>query len=221
MDAKRIVPVIEIRPGAVPSPLDQARRLELEGADGILFREAEPGGDRSGWIREAAGALSIPISLEADFRGWAEVEEALAAGIDRIVLPGRSAAMDPTLAAIVETCGRARAAVAVRAALTGSDWRVALADEPEGRDALAWMAELETRGCGEILLQAEPEGEAAGLVQGAARLALAVLFRSSGDEGLAAEALLNGADGVAYPAGARSPNQWKEAMDGRGLAIRP
>ena len=222
MDAKRIVPVIELPSGAALSPADRARRLGMEGADGILFRDGGPASARAGWIRAAAGALSIPIALEADYRSWAEVEEALAAGVDKVILPGRTAGMDPLLDAAVRTYGRGRVAVAVRAVPGAPGWRVVLDDEPGGRDALDWMAELERRGCGEILLQAEPEGPAvAALVQGAARLALAVLFRSSGDEALAAEALLHGADGLAYLAGARTPKQWKEALDGSGLALRP
>jgi imidazole glycerol phosphate synthase subunit HisF len=194
----------------------------MAGADGILFRDMGPASGRAGWIREAAGALSIPIALEAEFRSWAEVQEALAAGVDQVILPGRTLAMDPALAAVVETYGRARVAVAVRAVPAASGWRVVLDDEPGGCDALAWLAEQELRGAGEILLQAVPEGEAlAGLVQGAARLALSVLFRSSGDEARAAEALLHGADGVAYTAGARSPRQWKAALGASGIALRP
>jgi hypothetical protein len=169
-----------------------------------------------------AGSLSIPFSLEAPFRAFAELEEAMAAGVDKLILSAPSGAEDALLAAAAQAFGRTRVAVAVDAVLAaGAHWRVELADEPEGRDALAWMLELEQRGAGEILLRTTPEGPAmAELFQGAARLALSILFLSQGDEAEAAEALLHGADGVAFPAAAGSPGQWKSALSAHGLAIR-
>jgi imidazole glycerol phosphate synthase subunit HisF len=220
MDAKRIIPVLQLHAGLAAGPdpavgpAEWARRLELEGADGILFQEAEPAlpGARAAWLREVAGVLSIPFALEAPFQAWAELEEAMAAGVDQLVLAAPQAAEDPWLAAAVRRFGRVHVAVAVNAERTAG-WRA------EGRDALDWMAELERRGCGEILLRAEPEGAAsAALVQGAAQLALSVLFRT-GLEALAADALLSGADGIAcLPA--RSPKQWKQALAVHGLAFR-
>ena len=83
MDAKRIIPVLQVRDGQVasaegPVPASTwARRLELEGADGILFRVGAGSGAQ--WIREVAGTLSIPFTLEAPLRDWAELEETLEA----------------------------------------------------------------------------------------------------------------------------------------------
>jgi cyclase len=235
MDAKRIVPMLQLQGGKVVAgpdflppldpgrPADWACRLELEGADGVLFRETEDAqGDRAGWIKEVAGSLAIPFSLEAPFRSCAELEEALEAGADKVILTAPAASEDPILAAAVRNFGRCHVAVAVNAVLAeGSRWRVELADQPEGRDALAWMVELEQRGAGEILLRATPEGEAcAALCQATARLALAVLFRSSGDAAQAAAALLHGADGLAFPAATGSSRQWKTALGAHGLPLR-
>ena len=231
MDAKRIIPVLQIRagqvvewPGSTPSgaggPAGWACRLEREGADGILFQELPGGGGRAAWIREVAGALSIPFALEAPFRDLADLAEAMEAGLDKAVLAAPAAAEDPLLAAAVRTFGRPRLSVAVDAVLEAGSWRVALAGG-EGRDALAWMAELEQRGAGEILLRATPEAEAAAeLVQPGARLAVPVVFRSAGDRALAAEALLHGAEGVAFPAGADTSDSWKAALGVHGLAVR-
>jgi len=226
MDAKRIIPVLQVRAGRVAGghPADWACRLELEGADGILFQEAEGDAGRTGWIREVAGSLSVPFALEAPLRGRAELEEALEAGVDKLVLAALSASADPLLDGAVRAFGRSRISVAVHALLAPesalSPWRVDLTDPAEGRDALAWMRELEQRGAGEILLRAEPEGEAAALLLGAARLALPVLFLCSGELAAMAEALLHGADGVAVPAAAGSPRQWKAALAVHGLVLR-
>lgn len=222
MDAKRIIPALQVRAGRVSGghPADWACRLELDGADGILFQEMDGDADRA-WLREVAGALSVPFALEAPIRGWAQLEEALEAGVDKLILPARTASADPLLEGAVRAYGRLRVAVAVHAALAAdSRWRVSLEDEPEGRDALDWMREQEQRGAGEILLRAEPEGQAAALVQGVARLALPVLFLCSGEPAVVAEALLHGADGAAFPAAAGSPRQWKAILGAQGLAMR-
>lgn len=222
MDAKRIIPVLQVHAGRVAGPAAPAFegrpaawacRLELEGADGILFQADSASG--LDWMREVAGSLSVPFALEAPFRSWAELEEALEAGADKVVLAAPAA----MLSAAAQTFGRARVAVVVDAVPAQSGWRVDL--DPEGRDALAWMLELEQRGAGEILLRTTPEGEAgAALFQGAARMALAVLCQSAGNATLAAEALLRGADGVTFPAGAWTARQWKAALGAHGLSVR-
>ena len=207
-------------PDPTPVPASEwARRLELEGADGILLQETAPAspGSRAPWLRELAGVLSIPFALEAPFQDRAELEEALEAGVDKVVLAASVALEDAWLAAAVARFGRVHVAVAVNARLAAGPRGQA---GPEGRDALAWMTELEQRGCGEILLGAEPEGAAcAALVQGAAQLSLTLLFRA-GDQARAAEALLHGADGVACPDLDRSPRQWKQALAVHGLTFR-
>lgn len=221
MDAKRIIPVVRVQGGRVAGgafegrPVDWACRLELEGADGILFQSDTA--SELDWIRTAAGSLSVPLSLEAPFNSWAELEAALEAGADRIILAPPAAMLN----AAAQTFGRCHVAVAVEAVLIESGWRVQLPFEPGWRDAMDWMRELEQRGAGEILLRTNPEGEAgAVLFQEAAGMALAVLCLSSGDENQAAEALLHGADGVAFPAGAWTPRQWKTALGAQGLAVR-
>jgi imidazole glycerol phosphate synthase subunit HisF len=232
MDAKRIIPVLEVCDGRILAaesahPAEWAVRLEREGADGIIFRETAPVGlgplavPRAGWVRDVAGALSLPFALEAAFRGLEDLEEVLEAGADRVLL--RPAMIsDPTLAGAAREFGRARLGVALTAELApGAGWRMALAGGPEGRDAQGWMAEMEQWGASEILLEAGPEGAATGtLFQGAARLALSVLFHGSGEPGRVADALLNGADGVAFPAGTRSPEQWKSLLRPYGLTLR-
>jgi hypothetical protein len=81
------------------------------------------------------------------------------------------------------------------------------------------MADLE-QFCGEILLRATPEADAASLFQGAARAGLSVLCRTAGDPVAAAAALLHGADGLACPASVRTAASWKSLLSPRGLAFR-
>jgi len=232
MDAKRIIPVLEVCNGRIAAagsahPAEWAVSLEREGADGIIFRETVEAGPgplappRAGWVRDVAGALSIPFALEVAFHGLEDLEAVLEAGADRVLLrPAMISA--PTLAGAARTFGRAHLGVVLRADLTPENgWRMVLAGGPGERDAQAWMAEMEQWGASEILLEAGPEGAAIGtLFQGAARLALSVLYQCAGESGRVADALLNGADGVAFPAGTRSPEQWKSLLRPHGLTLR-
>jgi imidazole glycerol phosphate synthase subunit HisF len=238
MDAKRIIPVLQVFDGRVQAagdpaqgaeghPLNWASRLALEGADGIIFHDhagsgpAAPG-ERAEWIRSVAGELFIPFALEADFTSVADLGETLLAGADKVIL---GAGAVPFLAEAAQTFGRSRVAVAVDAVQAPAEggaepgWRVA-APGPEGRGVLAWMAELEQMGAGEILLRATPEGEAGTLLQEAAQLALSIVFRSEGEPDLAANALLHGADGLAYPAQVRSAQAWKPLLSPHNLPLR-
>jgi imidazole glycerol phosphate synthase subunit HisF len=158
-----------------------------------------------------AGSLSIPFVVEAPFQGFAELEEVLEAGADKVILPA-GPSLEAQLAAAVRAFGRSRVGVAVNAVLSvDGHW---LAD-PVGLGA------LEQIGCGEILLRATPGGtDSAALIQEAAQLSLSVLVLCPGGDALAADALLHGADGLAVADPARSPRQWKQALAVRGLAFR-
>jgi len=121
MDAKRIVPMLQVLAGDPgQEPARTACQLELEGADGILFQAGSA--TETDWIRAVAGSLSVPFALEAPFRSWAELEQALEAGADRVILAGPAA----MLTAAAQAFGRSRVAVAVDAILGPSGWRVEL-----------------------------------------------------------------------------------------------
>ena len=228
MDAKHIIPVLSIRgPHAAAgggagdaSRAGRVGQLEREGADGVLFQASEPG-DLGPWLGEAAASLALPILVEAPFRTLAEVGGALEAGADKVVLAAAGVEGEALLEAAALVYGRSRVAVAVQAFQDGAgSWRIATAGGAD-QDALERLAGLAQRGAGEILLRLGTEGEAAApLLQGAARLSLPVLSWSRGDTAAAAEALLNGADGLAFPAQDRSASEWKSALTAYGLTMR-
>jgi imidazole glycerol phosphate synthase subunit HisF len=229
MDAKRIIPVLQVRDDHVVDgtgaslghPAERAGRLEQEGADGVIFQAWGGAGlGRAAWVREVAGSLFVPFAVEAAFAGLEELDALLAGGADQAILPS-VAAGDTLLAEAALRFGRCHVAAAVTAQAVGDRWRVTPAGAGEGWDALAWMAELEQRGAGEILLQLAPAGAGAeSLFQGTARLALPVLFRSAGGEAEWAGAMLNGADGIAFPAELRSAGACKSALAVHGLSLR-
>jgi len=207
MVAKRVVPILQVHGGRIAgaAPVDGARRLELEGADEILF--VEQGGDRAGriaWLAEVARALFIPFALEAPFQDPEEMAEALAAGAGRVVVPDLDAArMD------APRFGRARVLATLDVA-----WSPA-----EGWDAvLARLMELGQLGLGGAVLSAGVQ-ELDDLCARTARLPVPILLRCA-DPTLAAEALAHGADGIAYPADLMTAAEFKALLSGAGVPLR-
>jgi cyclase len=231
MDAKRLIPILRVLDAQVVMPddaggwrgsgrpADLAARLELEGADAILFQESRGPGVGGSWIREVAGALFIPFALEAPFGGMRELDEALEAGADQVILAADAA--PALLAGAAARFGRAHVGVAAALAHNGLQWQVDPAGAGTGPEALAWVDEQYGQGAGAVLLD-NLAGHAAlaELLQGAARSPLAVLAHGSGDAAEAAEILLQGADGVAFPAHACVTAALKAALSGYGLTLR-
>ena len=215
MDAKRIMPLLEVRQGLVTappaSPADWARRLELAGADEILFLETDPFDRR--WVREVAGSLFIPFTVGCATSEAEDLAELLEAGADAVLIQADAAAL-PSLSRRF-----GRNALRVSAPLAWDEaqgWRA-----PDGQEALAWLTELGQAGAGEIqvtILEAHGPG-LAGLCEGAARLPMPFLVQVGG-WAQGREALLHGADGLAYPVGLGMPADGKAIMEGAGLVVR-
>lgn len=219
MDAKRILPILNLASGTPATP-EAVGRLELAGADEILLREGPDAPRDRGWLRAVARSVFIPVVLEGAFADLAEVAQALESGADRVILAPDAASL-ALLTPAVRAFGRTRLGVAVNARATSTGWRVAgLPQDPE-RAVVDWMRELEQLGAGEILLEAGNGQEAAGdLFGAAAHLALPILCRCGPDAwSVGTEALLHGADGVAF-SGSRSPAEFKAALADLGLALR-
>jgi imidazole glycerol phosphate synthase subunit HisF len=205
MDAKRLVPVLHLNAGRIVDPVtgvdlgppsQWARRLEMEGADELLF--VAPCLELD-WVQEVAGVLFIPFALEAPFKDAAEAAAALAAGADKVVVG--------SLSFDAHHLGRARVAASLE--VDGSDgWS----------RSLAHLEELGEAGAGEILLTATA-GNLAELCCALAQLPTTVILRCS-DPADAVVALAHGADGLAFPAGLRRTSEYKDLLGAAGVALR-
>jgi imidazole glycerol phosphate synthase subunit HisF len=212
MPSKRVVAMLWVRNGRIVAPEDGAdlgapspwaRRLEMEGADEVLFVERGAGGGaRRPWLAAVAGGLFIPFALEADFQSTEDLAGALEDGADRVVVAARTFR---DLQA--DRFGRARVAAALDAR-PGDVWR----------EALDAMADLNQAGAGEILLRAGTEDLEA-LSRQTIRLPMPVLLHCP-DPLLAAEALAHGADGIVYPAGLRTASDFKALLQPAGVPLR-
>lgn len=211
MPAKRVVAMLCVQDGRIVAPEDGAdlgapiqwaRRLEMEGADEVLFVERGAPAARRPWLAAVAGGLFIPFALEAAFKSAEALAGALEDGADRVVVAAPRAR---ELQA--ERFGRARV-VASLDAVPGEAWRV----------ALEAMADVYQAGAGEILLRAGTEDLEA-LCRQTVRLPMPVLFQCS-DPTLAVGALAHGADGVVYPAGLRTAAEFKALLLPAGVPLR-
>ena len=218
MDAKRIIPQIQVHRGQVTpatsgtsSAAAWARGMELAGADEVLFLESEPF-DRA-WVLEVADTLFIPFTVGCANEKDEDLAELLEAGADAVLLKAQAADL-PRLAA---RFGRKALRVAVALSWDAAQgWRA-----PDGQDALAWLTELGQAGAGALQVAIE-EAQLPGLAElceSTARLSMPILVQvASWAQGQ--EALLHGADGVAYPAGLGAPTEGKAMLEAAGLAIR-
>ncbi|HEX3463137.1 MAG TPA: imidazole glycerol phosphate synthase subunit HisF [Candidatus Elarobacter sp.] len=174
MLARRIVPCLDIKDGRVVKgvrfvdlsdagdPVALARRYEAEGADELVFLDitATVEGRRAtlAVVREVARELTIPFAVGGGVRGVEDVNDLLRAGCDKVSM-NSAAVRDPSL---IEASSRRFGAQCVVVAIdarrapasTPSGFEVVVdgGRTPTGRDAIAWAAECEHRGAGELLV---------------------------------------------------------------------
>jgi len=251
MLARRIIPCLDVAGGRVVKgthfvnlrdagdPVEQAARYDAQGADELVFLDISASHEARdttlGMVARVADAIFIPFTVGGGIRSEADAERALRAGADKVAV-NTAAVRDPSL---VERLSRAFGAQCVVAAVDAKQagegrWEVFVTGgrEPTGRDAVAWMAELEGRGAGEILLTSmDRDGTQRGydlpLVRAAAATVRIPVIASGGAGTLEhlAEALEAGAHGVLaasifHYAGSSVPEA-RAFLRARGYPVRP
>ena len=173
MLARRIVPCLDIKDGRVVKgvrfvdlsdagdPVALARRYEAEGADELVFLDitATVEGRRATYevVRAVARELTIPFAVGGGVRGVEDVNELLRAGCDKVSM-NSAALRSPEL---IRDASRRFGAQCVLVAIdarrsdampAGFEVVVDGGRTPTGRDAIAWAAECERLGAGELLV---------------------------------------------------------------------
>ena len=173
MLARRIIPCLDIKDGRVVKgvkfvdlvdagdPVALARRYEEEGADELVFLDitATVEGRRAtlAVVRAVARELTIPFAVGGGVNGVDDVNALLRAGCDKVSI-NSAAVRDPALVRVAsEHFGAQCIVVAIdarRAAGVPSGFEVVVdgGRTPTGRDAVAWAAECERLGAGELLV---------------------------------------------------------------------
>lgn len=105
-------------------------------------------------ISEACKTVFVPITMGGGIRSLEDVEQALAAGADKVAV-NTALVTEPALAESIALVYGSQCLVAsIEAKRKGEGWEAYISNgrEPTGRDVIEWAKELEQRGAGEILV---------------------------------------------------------------------
>ena len=142
----------------VGDPVELATRYEEEGADEIVFLDVSASKEDRGTlldvVRRTAETLFIPLTVGGGVRSAEDIGPLLRAGADKISV-NSAAVRDPeVISAGAERFGSQCIVASIDAAREDGRWRCYThgGSVPTELDAVAWAAECEERGAGEILL---------------------------------------------------------------------
>ncbi len=142
--------------------LELAARYRDEGADELVFYDisASPEGrmvERS-WVTRVARILDIPFCVAGGIRSVLDAEAVLAAGAEKISVNSPALEQPELIDALSERFGAQCVVVGIDSQTVDGEYRVQqfTGDAARTRDAarltLDWMAEVQRRGAGEIVL---------------------------------------------------------------------
>ncbi|MEA3507537.1 MAG: imidazole glycerol phosphate synthase subunit HisF [Synergistota bacterium] len=171
MLTRRIVPCLDVSGGNVVkgvrfcdlkeagSPASMARTYMEEGADELVFLDISATAERretmETWVRETAEELFIPFTVGGGVSDVDQARRLVALGADKISL-NTAAVRDPDL---ITGCARLLGEQAVVVAVDAKKhsrggWNIAVQGGSIllDLDAVSWVREAVSKGCGEILL---------------------------------------------------------------------
>ena len=174
MLARRIIPCLDVRAGRVVKgvrfrdhvdvgdPVDLARTYARDGADELVFYDitASPDGRGPdlGWIEAVARIIDIPFCVAGGIRTVDQALACLQAGADKISVNSPALERPALISDIAAVAGSQCVVVGVDSETVEDGWRVRqYTGSPDrqrdtGRRTLDWIAEVQDRGAGEIVL---------------------------------------------------------------------
>jgi cyclase len=162
----RLIPCLDVANGRVVKgvrfqglrevgdPIELGAAYSEAGADELVFLDIEATVDRRAPLLElvsrVADELAIPFTVGGGVRRAADAAALLAAGADKVAVNTAAVERPELIEELAALLGSQAVVVAVDAA--AGDVYTRAGSEPTGLDAVAWAAEAESRGAGEILL---------------------------------------------------------------------
>lgn len=250
MLARRVIPCLDVSHGRVVKgvrfqglrdagdPAERARLYEEQGADEIVILDVsatpEGRGHQHETVRRVREGLSIPLTVGGGLRSEEDAWRLLEAGADKVSVNTAAVERPALLSEIATRFGRQCCVLAIDAALRDGRFEVLVKGgrQGTGRDAVAWAAEGERLGAGEILLTSwDRDGTRAGYdlpltraVAAAVRIPIIASGGADTPEHLI-EALEAGADAVLaasiFHDGDRTVAEVKRYLAARGVVVRP
>jgi len=251
----RVIPCLDVDAGRVVKgvnfvnlvdagdPVELAARYDAEGADEVVFLDITASSDARRTMvdvaRRTAETVFIPFTVGGGVRTLDDARALLRAGADKVGVNTAAVARPELVSELAGEFGAQCVVVAVdarrRPAGEGGGFEVYThgGRTPTGRDALAWVAECEARGAGEILLTSmDRDGTRDGYdleLTRAVTDACGIPVIASGGVGtldhLADGALAGGADAVLaasiFHFGQHTVAEAKAHLASRGITVRP
>jgi cyclase len=172
MTAKRIIPCLDVDDGRVVKgvrfqnlrdagdPAELAALYDREGADEVVFLDITASSDNRGILLDAvartADQVFIPLTVGGGVRSVDDMAELLTHGADKVSVNTAALADPELITRCAEVFGSQCVVLAIdaRRRADGPGWEVFShgGRHVSGRDAVAWAAEGERLGAGEILL---------------------------------------------------------------------
>jgi cyclase len=210
---KRIVACLDVKDGIVVKgvkfrghepmgdPVELALRYRGQGVDELVFYDiaASAEGRRvpRAWVESTAAALDIPFCVAGGIRSVADAEELLNAGADKISVNSPALERPGLIDELSRRFGSQCVVVGVDSRRDEGEWRVfqytgsAEKTVSAKRRTLDWLAEVQDRGAGEVVLNCmDADGTGAGYdveQLSAARAALKIPLVASGGAKTAAD----------------------------------
>lgn len=191
MLAKRIIPCLDIKDGRTVKginflslkdagdPVENAARYSDEGADELVFLDitatVEGRDTLIKLVRRIADRINIPFTVGGGIRTSDDVARVLDNGADKISINSRAVRSPALISELSHRFGSQCVVCAVDIrrnpvfdAKESEGWEVYVdgGRTPTGLEALSWVKEAESRGCGEILLTSmDSDGTKAGFAE--------------------------------------------------------
>ena len=219
MRSLRIIPCLDVDHGRVVKgvnfvglrdagdPVELARRYDAEGADELIFLDITASSDDRAIlidvVRRTADVVFIPLTVGGGIRSLDDARQILRAGADKVAVNSAAIARPALVAEIAGVFGNQCVVVAIDARRASAGYEVFShgGRRPTGLDAVAWAAEVERLGAGEILLTSmDRDGTESGYdAEGADELIFLDITASSDDRAILIDVVRRTADVVFIP----------------------
>jgi len=166
MPLARLIPCLDVAGGRVVKgvrfqglrdvgdPVELGASYSEAGADELVFLDVKATIEERSLgpelVARVADELSIPFTVGGGVRGPQDAEALLRAGADKVAVNSAALERPSLIGELAGLLGSQAVVVAIDAA--GGQVYTRAGTTPTGRDAVAWAAEAEERGAGEILL---------------------------------------------------------------------
>jgi cyclase len=149
----------------VGDPVSLGEAYSDAGADELVFLDVQATIDGRGTlvelVRSVAERLAIPFTVGGGVRSYADAEELLVAGADKVGVNSAALARPELLTELADRLGSQAVVIAID--VEAGRVRSRAGTTETGRDAAVWAREAQERGAGEILLTSiDADGTRAG-----------------------------------------------------------